>query len=111
MDCLLDLFLDDYNANCHIVVYANDVDENGKKVISSEIDSVGRFFSISSMSQNGMQYENLSNAELYISCDICPTQRVINDGYVIIDNHKYKIVKCEKAIIDNKTNFTRIWLL
>jgi hypothetical protein len=110
MDSLLDLFLDDYNANCHIVVYANDVDENGKKVIVSELDSVGRFFSVSSMSQNGKQYENLSNAELYVPCDICPTQTIINDGYVIIDNYKYKIAKCEKANIFNETNFTRIWL-
>lgn len=107
---LLDLFLDDYNANCHIVVYANELDKNGKKIISSEIDSVGRFYESGSMAQDTRTNTYNSNAELYIPCDIDEKQRVITNGYVVIDNVKYDIVKCQKANIFNETNFTRLWL-
>ena len=107
---LLDLFLDDYNVNCHIVVYKNDTNENGKKIIANEVDCVGRYFSSSSMNQDGKSFENLSNAELYVPLDICPTQRIVNDGYVVIDNYKYKIVRVQKADVFNEVNFTRIWL-
>ena len=52
----------------------------------------------------------LSNAELYIPCDIDSKQRVITNGYVVIDNQEYDIVKCQKADIFGEINFTRLWL-
>lgn len=110
MDSLLDLFLDDYNVNCHIVVYKNELDKNGKKAISNELDSVGRFFENGSLEQDQRTQAFLTNAELYIPCDIDPSQRIITSGYVVINGVKHDIVKVQKADIFGEINFTRVWL-
>lgn len=107
---LLDLFLDDYNVIAHVVVYANGLDKNGKQAISNEVTINGRFFETGSLQQNGNIEAFLTNAELYVPCDIDPKQRVVTSGYVEIDNHKYDIVRVQKADIFDGIDFTRIWL-
>ena len=107
---LLDLFLDDYNVNCHIVTYKNEIDKNGNQTISNELNNVlGRFFEVGNMTLGNVESFN-SNVELYVPCDIDPNQRVITNGYVEINGTVYKIVKVQKAEIFNEVDYTRIFL-
>jgi hypothetical protein len=121
MDTLLDLFMDDYNVNCHVVIFKNAIDKNGNKEISREFDTKGRFFA-----QGNMGYTNDSlfskaaddvesfnaDAKVFIPGDIDPTQLTVTDGYVEIngDGIKHKIIRTQKAYIFDEINFTRVWL-
>lgn len=109
-DSLLDLFLDDYNVTCKITIYKNELDKNGKQTISNVISTVGRFFEVGSTEYAGNVEAFLSNSELYVPCDVDPSQRVVTSGYVEMNGKKYDILKVQKADIFNEINFTRLWL-
>ena len=109
-DSLLDLFLDDYNVNCKITIYKNELDKNGKQAISNTLTTVGRFFEVGSTEYGSNIEAFLTNSELYVPCDVDPSQRVVTSGIAEIGDKKYTILKCQKADIFNEINFSRLWL-